>query len=145
MYIQAAEIENTHPTVEIAKQEKNSPLGTILLVEDEAFVREVTTEVLQAAGYRVLGATNAREAMQVYEHQFGFVDLLLTDVVLPGESGRVLAQKLQRNNPTLPVLLITGYGDQMIPERANESECLPKPFSSTALLQRIRQMLNGMN
>ncbi len=86
---------------------------TILLVEDEAFVREVTCEVLRSAGYRVLTAKNATEAMQAYEVRGDEVDLLLSDVVLPGESGRVLAGKLRRENPWLKILLVTGYAEQM--------------------------------
>jgi len=111
---------------------------SILLVEDETFVREVASEVLRAAGYQVLTAKNAAEAMQIYENGFE-IDLLLTDVVLPGETGRVLAQRLRRANPRLPVLLATGYGEQMARE-AGEA-CLAKPFSSEDLLGRVRQLL----
>ena len=111
---------------------------TILLVEDETFVREVASEVLRAAGYRVLTAKNAAEAIQIYEKGFE-IDLLLTDVVLPGETGRVLAERLRRVNPRLPVLLATGYGEQMA--RAAGEECLAKPFSSEDLLGRVRQLL----
>jgi len=146
MYTHTAEIANSFPkSCGMAKQRIGSPLGTILLVEDEAFVREVTSEVLQDAGYRVLGAGNAAEALQVYERHCGVVDLLLTDVVLPGESGRTLAHRLQQRNPALQVLLVTGYGEQITQDHANEAECLPKPFSSAALLQRIRQMLHELN
>lgn len=111
---------------------------TILLVEDETFVREVASEVLRAAGYRVLTAKNAAEAMQIYENGFD-IDLLLTDVVLPGETGRVLAERLRRANPRLPVLLATGYGEQMAREAGEE--CLAKPFSTEDLLGRVRQLL----
>lgn len=111
---------------------------TILLVEDETFVREVASEVLRAEGYRVLTAKDAAEAMQIFESEFD-IDLLLTDVVLPGETGRVLAAKLRRANPWLPVLLATGYGEQMAGEASEE--CLAKPFSSEALLGRVRQLL----
>ncbi|HET9308028.1 MAG TPA: response regulator [Candidatus Sulfotelmatobacter sp.] len=111
---------------------------TILLVEDETFVREVASEVLRASGYRVLTAKSAAEAMQIYENGFD-IDLLLTDVVLPGETGRVLAEKLRRANPRLPVLLATGYGEQMVGETSEE--CLAKPFSSEDLLRRVRQLL----
>ena len=145
MYIQTAEIESNLPKpYALPQQETGSPLVTILLVEDEAFVRQVTSEVLQAAGYRVLEATNAGEAMLIYERYCGSVDLLLTDVILPGGNGRGLAQKLQQRNPSLQVLLVTGYGDQVSRE-PNAAQCLPKPFSSAALLQRIGQMLKEAN
>jgi CheY-like chemotaxis protein len=120
----------------------NAPLAgesrTILLVEDETFVREVASEVLRAAGYRVLTAKSAAEAVRIFENGFD-IDLLLTDVVLPGETGRVLAERLRRANPQLPVLLATGYGEQMA--RETSEECLAKPFSSEDLLGRVRQLL----
>ena len=115
---------------------------TILLVEDEAFVREVTCEVLRSAGYGVLTAKNATEATRVYEARGDEVELLISDVVLPGESGRVLAGKLRRENPWLKILLVTGYAEQMGLRDAMHEECLAKPFSTEALLGRVRQMLD---
>lgn len=114
---------------------------TILLVEDEMFVREVASEVLRAAGYRVLTAKNAAEAVQIYAQADCDVDLLLTDVILPGENGRALAEELRHENPLLPVLLATGYGEQMIRETAYE--CLPKPFASDALLRRVGELMKA--
>jgi two-component system cell cycle sensor histidine kinase/response regulator CckA len=114
---------------------------TILLVEDEAFVREVTCEVLQAAGYRVLTAKNAAEAMRLYDQRSDEVDLLLTDVVLPGETGLTLGCRLRRENPNLRILLVTGYVEQMGWRETKAEECLPKPFSTEALLLRVRQVL----
>jgi two-component system, cell cycle sensor histidine kinase and response regulator CckA len=112
---------------------------TILLVEDEAFVREVTGEVLRSAGYEVLTARNAAEAAGAYSERRRRVDLLLSDVVLPGENGRVLASRLRRENPALKVLLVTGYAEQM---GLREEECLAKPFSTDVLLRRVREMLD---
>ena len=123
---------------------------TILLVEDDGFVRDVTGEVLRSAGYEVLTARNAAEAADVYCARPGGVELLLSDVILPGENGRALARRLRRENPELKVLLVSGYADQMgLPgaqEREEgdeeEDECLAKPFSTAALLGRVRQMLD---
>jgi two-component system, cell cycle sensor histidine kinase and response regulator CckA len=116
---------------------------TILLVEDEQFVREVTSEVLRSAGYVVLAARNAVEAMCVYERIRGNMGLLLTDVVLPGESGQVLAGRMRRGNPDLKVLFVTGYPESIgMAERAHE-QCLAKPFSTGVLLRRVRQVLDG--
>jgi two-component system cell cycle sensor histidine kinase/response regulator CckA len=126
---------------------------TILLVEDDAFVRDVTVEVLRSAGYEVLIAKNAAEAAGVYSARPGGVKLLLSDVVLPGENGRALARRLQRENPELKVLLITGYAEQMglqgVQEQEQEEEqgedeeqCLAKPFSTDILLRRVRRMLH---
>lgn len=117
---------------------------TILLVEDEVFVRQVTCEVLQSAGYRVLAAKNAVEALRVYEQCGGEVELLLTDVVLPGETGRALAGRLRRKNPVLKILLVTGYAEQMGLREGNQEECLAKPYSTEVLLRRVRQRLDGV-
>lgn len=111
---------------------------TILLVEDEIFVREVASEVLRAAGYRVLSAQNAAEAAQIYDEAEGDVDLLLTDLILPGESGRDLGKSLRRDDPFLPVLLATGYGDQ---DCGAGEECLAKPFASEDLLCKVRRLI----
>lgn len=115
---------------------------TILLVEDEAFVREVTCEVLRSAGYQVLTAKNADEAMQAHERQSGEVDLLLTDVVLPGEDGLAVANRLTEWSPGLKVLYVTGYGERMRLGCADGSDWLAKPFSSEVLLARVRQLLD---
>jgi len=117
---------------------------TILLVEDEAFVRQVTSEVLLAAGYKVLVAKTADEAAQTKDQHRGDVHLLLTDVILPGRSGRALANELKRCCPSIAILLVSGYAQQWTKSEAGvpAEECMPKPFSATALLSRVRQVLN---
>jgi DNA-binding response OmpR family regulator len=116
--------------------------GTILLVEDDPFVREVTCEVLRSAGYRVLAARDGAEAERIYESRGNNVDLLLSDVILPGETGRSLAGKLRGKHPALRVLLVSGYGEQIAMLEAAREEYLGKPFSSEALLRRVRQILD---
>jgi two-component system cell cycle sensor histidine kinase/response regulator CckA len=115
--------------------------GTILLVEDEVFVREVTSEVLRSAGYRVLTAKNAVDAEQVYVQSCGGVDLLLTDVILPGENGRFFAGRLRVSDPTLNILLVTGYAEQMRLLESGQEECLAKPFSTRDLLDKVKEMM----
>jgi len=116
---------------------------TILFVEDEAFVREVAGEVLRSAGYRVLLARSAEEGLKTYLERGEQFDMLLTDVVLPGESGPALAHKLRLENPALKILLITGYIEKMRNGMEGEAEeCLPKPFSAESLLQRVRRVLD---
>ena len=122
-----------------AADEEMLAAQTILFVEDEAFVRGVTCEVLESAGYQVLVANNALEALRVYDARRSEVELLLTDVVLPGETGYVLADKLRRENPDLKVLFVTGYLEQMA---AMAEECLAKPFSTEMLLHRVRRLLD---
>ncbi|MGA9977625.1 MAG: response regulator [Candidatus Sulfotelmatobacter sp.] len=115
---------------------------TILLVEDEEFVRKVTYEVLRSAGYGVVTAENAEEAL-LQRSRLTQVDLLLTDIILPGRSGRALAGDLRSGEPNLSVLFITGYPLQLAEMEAATEACLPKPFSAAALLRKVRQMLNG--
>jgi CheY-like chemotaxis protein len=115
---------------------------TILFVEDEVFVREVTCEVLRSAGYRVLTAKDAIEGAQAYEQNCGEVALLLTDVILPGETGRMLAARLRCDNPGLKVLLVTGYAEQMELREEGCAETLVKPFSAGALLRRVREAID---
>jgi CheY-like chemotaxis protein len=126
----------------VAEKETLGGTETILFVEDEAFVREVTSQVLRSAGYRVLTATNAVEALHLYDQPSNEVGLLLTDVVLPGETGRGLAARLVQRNPALNILLVTGYTEQMGLQDGDQEECLAKPFSSEVLLRRVRQQLD---
>jgi CheY-like chemotaxis protein len=126
-----------------AREEAAADVGTILFVEDEAFVREVVCEVLRSAGYCVLMAKNAVEAVRTYDEHRGRIDLLLTDMVLPGENGRALASRLRREDPQLKVLLVTGYSEQMGLLEATQLECLAKPFSTEVLLRRVWKLLGG--
>jgi len=143
MYAQVTErLEETNswrPTMEKGVPENEQ---TILLVEDEKFVREVTREVLQSAGYRVLAAENSLEAASLYELHGTQVELLLTDMILPGETGLALAYRLRRENPRLNLLLVTGYAMQAELRGLEAEEVLAKPFSTETLLQRIRHLLN---
>jgi DNA-binding response OmpR family regulator len=117
---------------------------TILLVEDEPFVREVTVRVLKAAGYSVLTARNAAEARRIYDQFSSDIDLLLSDVILPDENGRALAEELRRQNAELAVLMVTGYTEelQITGRETAQLECLPKPFSASTLLERIEMLLS---
>ena len=82
--------------------------GTILLVEDEDFVREAAFQILQAAGYRVLKARNAAEALRMF-HQYGReIELLLTDIVIPGRNGGELAHDLKAMHQGLKIIFISG-------------------------------------
>ena len=114
----------------------------ILFVEDETFVRDVTSEVLRSAGYAVLIARNAAEALSLYKEHRGRVDLLLTDVILPGENGRTLAHKLRLQNPALNVLFVTGYAEQMQVHETESADYLAKPFSTGILLRKVRELLD---
>ena len=116
----------------------------ILLVEDETFVRKAAAEVLESAGYRLLIAGSATEALEVCRELSEPVDLLLTDVVMPETSGRELAAEFLTICPRAKVLLMSGYPERHTPgERSTgTSGYLAKPFSSATLLQRVRERLD---
>ncbi len=140
MYTHPAEI--TSNVSALPQTAERGISATILLVEDEAFVRDVTREVLVSAGYVVLTAINSTEAVEVWERHSGEIDFLLSDVIMRGEDGCSLARKLLHRNPALQVLLVTGYSEQVSRQEMSTIECLPKPFSSSVLLQRIRHIVD---
>jgi|SRR5579862_1519252 len=115
---------------------------SVLLIEDESFVRDVTREILISAGYRVLAARNSREAMQIYEERHAEIDLVITDVVLPGGNGRLLAVRLRRQKPELKVLFMSGYRDQPEFKGKREEGFIGKPFSGSMLLNQVKLMLD---
>jgi CheY-like chemotaxis protein len=145
-------VNHPQPTTEIqltpvsAMTEVDSPRGhaTILLVEDESFLREVACEILESAGYRVLKARNATEAITAFHQYKAIVKLLLTDVVLPGQNGRDLAHQLRLVRPDLKTIFISGYPENVV-TRSGLSEdgmfYLPKPFSLQSLTRKVSQVL----
>ncbi|HEV7502878.1 MAG TPA: ATP-binding protein, partial [Vicinamibacteria bacterium] len=118
---------------------------TILLVEDEAAVRELLNEVLVEQGYVVLQASSGAEALRVSRAHRGAIDLLLTDVVMPGMSGREVATALSADRPGLRVLFASGYTAEAIARHGvlePGTDLIHKPFTPDALLQRVRERLN---
>lgn len=118
--------------------------GTILLVEDETFLREVTCEILESAGYRVLKTRNAAEAATAFRQYKAIVKLLLTDVVLPGQNGRDLANDLRSVCPKLRIIFISGYPENVVTRQGIQEDgmfYLPKPFSLQSLTQKVWQVL----
>ena len=116
---------------------------TILFVEDEAFVRRVAAEVLESAGYRVVVAASASEALQAYRGTEP-VDLLVADVVLPDMSGRELAVRVETSLPSARILLMSGYPEQLAlcELSAHHRKYLAKPFSLHSLLRSVREALD---
>jgi CheY-like chemotaxis protein len=117
---------------------------TILLVEDEAFVRKVTAEVLESAGYKLMIARSAAEALEACRRYSGPLDLILADVVMPGMSGRELATELESSYPRARVLLMSGYAEQLVGCELSPycKDYLAKPFSIPRLLRRVREVLD---
>ncbi|MGB9775377.1 MAG: GAF domain-containing protein [Anaerolineae bacterium] len=116
---------------------------TILLVEDHPALRAAGREVLKRLGYRVLEAADGREALAVYAAER--VDLVLTDVVMPGMGGAALVEALRQQSPAVKVIAVTGYGEDQEVERirrAGVSEVIRKPFEVERLAEVIRRVLD---
>jgi two-component system, cell cycle sensor histidine kinase and response regulator CckA len=124
---------------------KNRPRRTILLVEDEPFVREATCSILESAGFDVLPAQDAQDAMKVYEEYKRGIDLVITDMGLPGRTGQQLGQDLREHSPEVVVLVTSGYAN---PEDETEVPgshmyFLPKPYSKRTLVEKIEKILGA--
>lgn len=117
----------------------------ILVVEDEEIVRKVICKVLRDFGYTVYEAKNPNEAIQIVQKKRGCkIHLMISDVVMPEMSGRALADKLQKYNPDMKVLYISGYAESAIVDHGVLIEGIPflqKPFSPQSLTTKIREML----
>lgn len=113
---------------------------SILLVEDEDLVRKATTRVLQVGGYSVTLATNAEEALKIREDSNDSIDLVISDVVMPGMSGEKLIKQLSEATPKLRVLLMSGYTDDAL---VQDYPFLSKPFTPEDLLSKVREVLDA--
>jgi CheY-like chemotaxis protein/anti-sigma regulatory factor (Ser/Thr protein kinase) len=122
-------------------QPSADPGRTVLLVEDEESVRHVLVRELRLAGYTVLEAADAREALPLGEHYTEPIDLLVTDVVMPGMKGPDLARKLLRARPDMRVLFISGYSEAITLEGNGQPNLLRKPFSPAELTQKVGETL----
>jgi CheY-like chemotaxis protein len=117
---------------------------TVLLVEDDAPVRDMTMRVLESHGYRVLAAGDGLEALQIGQQHDGPIHLLLTDVVLPQMNGRELAEELLPGRPEMRVLYMSGYTDDAIAQHgvlAPGISFVAKPFSIEDLTRTVREVL----
>jgi two-component system cell cycle sensor histidine kinase/response regulator CckA len=111
---------------------------TVLLVDDEAELRQVVARALEEEGFRVLQAENGLEAWRVFEESGQNIQLVITDIVMPGIGGRELAERIGATPNAPPVLFITGYGRDglWLP-----GPVMPKPFQLAALNAEVRRLL----
>jgi two-component system, cell cycle sensor histidine kinase and response regulator CckA len=119
---------------------------TVLLTEDEQDVREIAREFLESGGYRVIEARDGAEAIELAAKHRGEVQLLVTDMVMPGMTGQELAVKLQMAHPGLCVVFMSGYSEHAATEMANADpsvRLLTKPFSRAAILRTVGESLRG--
>ena len=134
--------------VEEKRPSKAAPRGTetVLMVEDDAMVRRIALRILRAHGYTVHEADDAEQALARFEELGGRVDLLITDVIMPGTSGKDLADELHRRSPMLKVLYTSGYTENTIVHHGIVDagvHFLAKPYVPAALIQRVREVLDG--
>jgi two-component system, cell cycle sensor histidine kinase and response regulator CckA len=119
---------------------------TILVVEDQEPVRRLTRKVLETQGYAVLAAADGPEALRVAEHHPGTIHILVTDVVMPGMSGREVGRRLAAGRPEMKVLYLSGYADDSIVQHGVLEPglaFLQKPFAPETLARRVREVLDA--
>ena len=137
------------PAVEEQKFDLGEKLGgseSILLVEDAEPLRKLAQTFLEASGFRVLSAGSGEEALEVAAGCGRSLDLLLTDVVMPGMNGRVLAEQLSPRQPGIKVLYMSGYTDSFIAGHGvlePGTHLLHKPFTEEVLIRKVRDVLDG--
>jgi CheY-like chemotaxis protein len=135
------------PSIPAPTQKSGEYQGTetVLLVDDEPLVREATRRTLRSLGYQVIGARNAEEAIRVISEKGEGIQLVITDVMMPGMNGLELARELGKIRPSLKVLFISGYTAGVLAERGflrENVDFLQKPVPRDALAQRLRELLD---
>jgi two-component system cell cycle sensor histidine kinase/response regulator CckA len=141
-------VDAPEETVEERPGRKVLPRGdeTILVVEDAAEVRHLVVQVLEMQGYRVLAASHGEEALQVAGRHEVPIALMVTDVVMPGMSGKGLADRIVLSRPAMKVLYMSGYTDEAIVHHGILNEGLnyiQKPFAVESLVIKVREVLDG--
>jgi DNA-binding NtrC family response regulator len=131
------------PTPESGKRESAE---TVLVVEDDDGLRRLAVRILQKQGFHVLQAGTPHDAISVAGSFNGAIDLLLTDVVLPGMNGRALVERLSPTRPGMKVLFMSGYTDDtevVQGIREQHLQFLQKPFNATDLARKVVEVLEG--
>jgi signal transduction histidine kinase/CheY-like chemotaxis protein len=119
--------------------------GTVLLVEDETGVRELASEFLRGAGYKVLEGHDGLDGLQVSERFSGPIDVLLTDMVMPRLGGKELATRVLEKRPEIKVVLMSGYSEFSTENGSGKDSyaSLAKPFSMRSLIEKVNEVLRG--
>jgi two-component system cell cycle sensor histidine kinase/response regulator CckA len=120
--------------------------GTVLVVEDEDIVRRVAKRALTNSGYTVFAARDAEEALKLIAHCGDTIDLLLTDVVMPGMNGRQLAEAVGQKHPRIAVLYMSGYSEDVVMRRGDidpQINFIEKSFTTEALACKVREILDS--
>jgi len=121
---------------------------SILIVEDDALVRDLALEILKSRGYNVLVAHRPDAAIQLSQQHPGKIDLILTDLVMPGMNGSEMVDEIAVTRPEIGVLFMSGYTDTSIVRDGGlgpGASFLQKPFSPTTLARKVREMLDQLD
>jgi PAS domain S-box-containing protein len=145
IYLPQLEVAAALPLQEVARP---LPRGTetLLLAEDEDGMRELTRECLQNRGFMVLAAGNGKEALEIAQRHLGPIHMLLTDLIMPGMSGRELAQRFLRLRPKTKLLYMSGYTHDLVTQHGvlePGTALIEKPFNTDALLTQVRGILDA--
>ncbi len=144
MFLPANPLDAARATVPRAKAVRVARQEKILLVEDDDDVRMVTRDVLEESGYHIWDAANGLEALNIWKTNASKIDLLLTDIIMPGGlNGRELADRLRQDRPALKVILMSGYSLDRMGKIQTHSQILPKPFSLDHLTETVRNCLDA--
>src|SRR6266568_1387132 len=138
--------DSAEPCSVQASQAAGGGSETVLLVEDEESVRQLVRETLQSKGYKVLEAENGEAALRIASAHLGSIEMLITDVVMPGMSGRELSKKLDEARPKTKVLYLSGYTEDAIMQQGVfevGTAFLQKPFTLQMLSRKVRDVLRG--
>jgi PAS domain S-box-containing protein len=136
-----ASLDQENVAEPVSSEPVDGGTGTVLVVEDHASVRRLLHRILEGAGYRVLETSNGSEALDLADGHAGRIDLLLTDLNMPGMDGLELAEQLSASRPNLRVLVLSGDCtclEQQIQARVPGGRCMQKPFKREALLSEVR-------
>jgi CheY-like chemotaxis protein len=139
--------EDTECKSKLSSHPELEPKQFILLVEDEEYVREVAREILRLQGYCVIEANGPHEALERYEQHGAEIDLLLTDIVMPGMDGPDLAERLTQRQPSIKSIFMSGYTENALRRGALELAAgyLQKPFTLKALVDKVHEVLARPN
>jgi two-component system, cell cycle sensor histidine kinase and response regulator CckA len=143
---QAQVLESREPDRAASITERSGE--TILLVEDDPHVQRIVRNILHKSRYRVLPASGGEEALELAKVENGTIDLLLSDLVMPGTSGRELAEQIQALRPDIAILYMSGYTDDAVVRRGvlqAGTAFIQKPFGADALALRVREVLDAHN